>query len=236
MFFILSALTAIVGISFLFMPGHQFLGLLMLLIAALLLLAKWKKKLAGILALIGCLLLTAFEIPLIHYSRTNAPDGLDVIVVLGCAVYGQSPSRPMTERISAAYDYLKQNKDTMCIVSGGQGQGEDISEAECMRRMLVNKGIDESRILLEDKSTSTKENIAYSYSIIEQVLGNSKSSDTGFSVGFVSSEYHLFRTHFLARIQGHEIYVIAAKTTIPIVRINYFIREVPAMLKALIIH
>ena len=236
MFIILSLLFAVIGISNLFLPGHQFIGLMLLFIAALCLLAKWQKKLAGILALMSLVLFTALEIPILSASKTNAPKNVDVVVVLGCAVYGESPSWPMVERVDAAFAYLEENPDTLCIVSGGQGDGEAISEAECMRRLLVNKGIDPERIYLEDKSTSTKENIAYSYSIIEQILPNSKSQDGSFSVAFVSSEYHLFRTRFLARMQDHDIYLIAAKTTRLVLRVNYFIREAPAMLKALVVH
>ena len=174
----------------------------------------------------------AFEIPIINGAKGTADKGLSVIVVLGCAVYGETPSRPLTERVNAAAVYLKENPDTLCICSGGQGHGEAISEAECMRRMLVGQGIDSSRIFLEDQSTSTKENIDFSYDIINQLGLNEKSS----SVGFVSNEYHLFRIQYLAKRQGHEIETIAATTTLPLIRVNYFIREVPAMLKALVVH
>lgn len=112
-------------------------------------------------------------------------------VVLGCRVYGERASLALRERLAATYEYLSENPNAKCVVSGGQGPGEDISEAECMYRWLVDKGIDPSRIYKEDKSTSTEENIAFSQKVIEE-------NGLFEKVAIISNEYHIFRAGMLA--------------------------------------
>ena len=112
-------------------------------------------------------------------------------VVLGCRVYGERASRALVERLEAAYEYLMEHPDADCVVSGGQGPGEDISEAECMYRWLVNKGIDPERIYKEDKSTSTEENIAFSKAVIEK-------NGLFQKIVIVTNEYHIYRAGMLA--------------------------------------
>lgn len=85
-----------------------------------------------------------------------------VLIVPGAAVYGEQPSLALQERLTAALAYLQAHPETICIVSGGQGQGENITEAQCSYRWLTAHGIEESRLLLEEDSTSTQENLIYS--------------------------------------------------------------------------
>lgn len=90
------------------------------------------------------------------------------VVVLGCKVYGEKASLTLRERLNAAYDYLLENEEAACVVSGGQGPDEDISEALCMYRYLEDKGIDASRLYMEDTSTSTQENLENSLQVIRE--------------------------------------------------------------------
>ena len=92
----------------------------------------------------------------------------ETVVVLGCEVRKSTPSRMLMERIRAAHTFLQEHPDTKCILSGGQGSSENISEAEAMHTWLVNNGIDPARLYLEDQSTSTKENLSFSKKIIEE--------------------------------------------------------------------
>ena len=117
------------------------------------------------------------------------------VVVLGCRVYGERASLSLVERLEAAYDYLTEHPNADCVVSGGQGPGEDISEAECMYRWLVGKGIDASRIYKEDKSTSTEENIAFSKLVIEE-------NDLFQKIVIVTNEYHIYRAGMIADEEG----------------------------------
>ena len=115
---------------------------------------------------------------------------LDYIIVLGAKVNGTVPSLALRCRIDRAYEYLRDNPSTVAIVSGGQGRGEDISEAEAMRQGLVERGIDESRIILEARSTSTEENLEFSYELIE---------DSTSTVGLVTNNFHVFRALSIAK-------------------------------------
>jgi uncharacterized SAM-binding protein YcdF (DUF218 family) len=145
----------------------------------------------------------------------------EYVIVLGAGVNGTVPSMSLRERINGAYAYLAAHPDAICIVSGGQGNNEDISEAACMFRELTAMGIEGERIWLEDKSTSTRENLRFSLALIESRTGARPES-----IGLVSSEYHLFRAGLFAADEGVEALGIPAKTTWVSLRLNYFLREI----------
>ncbi len=143
------------------------------------------------------------------------------VVVLGAGVHGDTPSLSLRNRLDAAYDYLSAHPEAVCIVSGGQGAGENISEALCMFRDLTEKGIDPGRIWMEERATSTEENLAFSLELIEARTGVRPTQ-----VGIVSSEYHLYRAGLFAKAQGIQSVGIPAKTSWLSMRINYFLREI----------
>ena len=99
-----------------------------------------------------------------HFFGQHLP--FNLLLVLGCRVYGARPSRLLRWRADRAAKYLKAHPQSVAVLSGGQGRDEAISEAEAMRRLLTQAGIAPSRLLLEDKSTSTQENIAFSGEIL----------------------------------------------------------------------
>ncbi len=108
----------------------------------------------------------------------------------------------MQYRLDAAYDYLVKNPNTVCIVSGGQGVNEPMTEAEGMYTYLVKRGIAPERIRLEDQSTDTTENIRNSSTFFDPA------EDT---VGIVTNNFHLYRGMYLARKQGiKHVYGISA--------------------------
>lgn len=116
-------------------------------------------------------------------------------VVLGCKVYGTRPSLMLRERLAAAYTYLTLYPDASCILSGGQGEGEEISEAEAMFLYLKEKGIAEERLFLEDRSTNTRENLAFSYEIIKEKGLNDE-------LAIITNEFHEYRAGRIARNLG----------------------------------
>ena len=125
-------------------------------------------------------------------------------------------------RIDAAERYLKAHPDIPAVLSGGQGPGEDISEADCMADWLIAHGVDESRIYREDRSTSTQENFAYSEEIMAE-LG----LDAGDTFAFVTNDYHIFRA---GRIAGTDA-ACGVAATLPrsayydALQLNYYVRE-----------
>ena len=135
----------------------------------------------------------------------TAPEGLDCIIVLGAKVNGTKPSGALSQRIWAASSYMLANPDTLCIVSGGQGKDEDISEAECIRRHMVAQGVEERRIIPEDKSTDTRTNFVNSLPLLPE--GTKK-------VGIVTNDFHIFRALAAARaLSDLDFYGISARST-----------------------
>lgn len=222
------------GLIMLF-PGYRFSAWVTFGIAALVLcyqlLRLWGRhcpRFSGILRrilTIGiCLVLAAAAVTgflVIRAGSASAPPACDYLIVLGAGVNGTVPSLTLRERLDATYDYLLAHETTVCIVSGGQGPGEDITEAECMANWLVDKGIPEDRIWLEDQATSTWENLAFSSALIEETVGSRP-----LSVGIVSSEYHLYRASLMAKDQSLDPVLIPARTQWLSLRINYYMREI----------
>lgn len=151
-----------------------------------------KAALAVILLVIVCMIgVVVVETVGIVRCAMNEPPANTNVVVLGCSVKGTRPSTVLKERLDRAYEYLLENPEAICVLSGGQGSGEDISEAECMYHYLTEKGIGAERLLLEDQSTTTEENLRFSM----QLLG-----DQGIegAITIVTSEFHEYRANQVA--------------------------------------
>ena len=122
----------------------------------------------------------------------DAEQGLNYIVVLGARVNGTVPSGSLRNRIRVGAEYLRDNPGTIAVLSGAQGSGEEISEARCMYDNMVAAGIDPARLILEEQSTDTAENLRNSRALIPE----------GASAGLVTNNFHIFRALALARNQG----------------------------------
>jgi uncharacterized SAM-binding protein YcdF (DUF218 family) len=142
---------------------------------------------------------------LIIHAAAIKPEENATAIVLGCRVYGETPSLMLVKRLEAAYDYLKEHPGASCVLSGGKGPGEDISEAECMYRWLLKKGVDAGRLYKEDRSESTRENLAFSEAVI---------SEEGLpeSVAIVTDSFHLYRAGSEAQKLGLRYGSVPGKT------------------------
>ncbi len=147
----------------------------------------------------------------------------DYIVVLGARVRGETPSLTLAYRLDVAYDYLVTYPDTRAILSGGQGEGESITEAEAMKRYLVQKGIAPTRLIKEDKATDTVENLRYAFAMLE-------TEDVRPSVTVVTSRFHILRSKMIAKDLGWEVEGVGSKT-LPFLIPNYYIRECFAVIE-----
>ena len=185
------------------------------------LLSKALLKLAlTVLLILGAAVFTAALVPVTRAAGGDADVDADYLIVLGAGVNGSTPSLSLTDRLQAARAYLEAQPDCTAIVSGGQGPGEDISEAEAMYRWLTANGVDGGRIVLEDRATDTLENLKYSFALIP---------DPDAAVAVVSAEYHLYRAKFLAAVLGRAVSGVPAPTSLPALKLNYFIREALGM-------
>jgi len=148
------------------------------------------------------------------------------MIVLGAKVKpGGIPSLSLKNRLEEAVKYLNKYPHVKVIVSGGQGADEDQSGASVMLKYLQNKGIDTNRILVEDQSTSTYENLLFSKELLPK--GTKK-------ITILSNDFHLKRAKYLAESLGFEVDVVAAKTP-KSVELKLTLRERAALLKTYII-
>lgn len=144
---------------------------------------------AGICAVVFCIA----EGVIMGYGWSEPKGGADYIIVLGARVSGTRPTYNLEQRLRVAYRYLSENPDTKAVLSGARGKGEDISEAEAMKNYLVERGIEEGRLLLEDQSYNTDQNLA---------LSREKLASPDASVVIVSNRFHIFRAVRIARKKG----------------------------------
>ena len=117
----------------------------------------------------------------------------DCLIVLGAQVRPDGPSLTLRYRLDTAAAYLEDHPDIPCILSGGQGYNEPCTEAEGMRDYLTARGIDESRLILEKRSSNTIENIRFSKALLPEEAG---------SVAIITNDFHLYRGESLAAAQG----------------------------------
>ena len=151
---------------------------------------------------------------------------LKYIIILGAQIKGNRITNVLERRLNKGIEYLQENPKTLCIVSGGKGIGEDISEAEAMADYLKSNGIDEERIYMEDKSKNTLENLEFS----KQLIDNLEKDE----IGIVTNNFHIYRSMKTANVLGYKkIFAIPASTNI-IVFLNYMTREFLALGKMII--
>lgn len=176
----------------------------------------WLRRGFTVLVCVGLLTFLVVEGCIISGFTQKGPDGLDYLVVLGAQMKKNGPSKALQYRLDEAYRYLTENEDTLVIVSGGQGRDEHISEAQGMYDYLVEKGIDKERIIREDQSENTFQNLTFS----EEFLDKERDK-----VGVVSNNFHVFRAVKIAEKAGYqEVYGIAAKGE-PFLQYNNMMRE-----------
>lgn len=199
----------------------------------------------------GCACLFIFavvEMMVFTGAARRDPAGLDYLIVLGARVKEDGISSSLKMRLDKAIAYSEENPGTVLVLSGGQGAGEPVSEAEAMRDYLVFNGVDEKQLILETNSASTVENIAYSRIAIEEDQAarkkrqkNSKMvlkpgtyeivEEKPIKIGVVTSNYHVFRAEQIAGKWGiPDIYGIASESD-PILFPHFCVRECVAILK-----
>lgn len=145
------------------------------------------------------------------------------IIVLGAGLNGDQVSERLKLRLDKAVEALRVNSDALVIVSGGQGSDELMTEAEAMKEYLVRAGIDDSRIIKEERSTSTYENFLYSKKILDKI-GPSK------EILIITSDFHAFRSEFIAKKLGWDNARVLCSKSAPLLISNNLIREIPAVI------
>ena len=230
---ILAALSLALGALMLFVfPAVRFTGFLFCCAAAALmifaLLTRWKEKHRWALWLrrvflalmaAGFLFFAVLEARVISWARTDNETPVTAIIVLGAGVNGTEPSLSLRTRLDAALAYAQDKPDIPIIVSGSQGQGEDISEARCMADWLTGRGVEPERVWLEEQADNTRENIHYSLAMLSE-----RGMGTAASIAVVSSDYHLCRASMY--MPGNMVPVAAhMPARYFLLTLNYYVRE-----------
>lgn len=154
----------------------------------------------------------------------------EYIVVLGARLYGENISPTLRNRLEKSLEVVSENENAKIIVTGGQGPDEDIAEAKAMQGYLIENGVDRERILVENKSTSTMENLKYARKIIE----NEHSSDGNIKIAIVTNEFHMYRSKILAKRNGFIPYSKPSKS-IDYMKPKFYFREYFAVLKSIML-
>ena len=154
--------------------------------------------------------------------KAKGIENLDYIVVLGCQVKGTKPSKALKDRLDTAKEYMQGNPETIAVLSGGQGKMEEISEAECMRRYLEKAGISRERLILEQRSTTTRQNLRYSRRYMDYQHDE---------IGIITNNFHVYRGCVYAKRAGFKNPFPIAAGCHPLLFPNYFVRECFAVWK-----
>ncbi|MBP3412935.1 MAG: YdcF family protein [Oscillospiraceae bacterium] len=215
-----------------FVYAYQFTGVLLCGLAAVTMAfgALNLVKRAVFRIIFICLLIAASIMAVItgtniHSSSKGSEDPkADYAIVLGAGVNGSTPSASLRERIRAAKTYAETYPQSILILSGSQGENEEISEAQCMYDCLVEEGISPSRLYLEEAAQDTQQNISLSLELIEAEFG-----ETPEQICIISSEYHLLRAGKHAEALGISPLLYPARTENRLYFCNMFLREIVAI-------
>ena len=180
--------------------------------------AVWAFRILLALLAAGFVVIGIMSTFVLRGMNARAPQDIPCAIVLGAQVRGTVPSRALTRRLEAALALPGQPK---LILSGGQGDGEQIPEAQCMKDYLTEHGVDEDRLLLEDKSANTRENLLFS----DRLYGCAEKP-----CAIVTNDFHIYRALQIARKAGYqEVYGVAAEGD-PLMEVHYVVREAVALL------
>lgn len=180
------------------------------------------KRLFIICATLSVIAFVFVEGLILSQFNAKATDDADYMIVLGAQWKQNGPSYVLQKRLEKAIMYLENNPDTIVIVSGGQGGNEPITEAEGMKSYLMQNGIVEERILMENRSTSTYENLVFSWELLDPEKD---------SVVLVTNNFHVYRAVQIAEKQGYEHIEGLAASSYPGMVPNNLLREFFGVLK-----
>ena len=226
-------ITAFLGYLNVFNLIWIFIGILFIIIAFskrnLLKLLNKKHKVVKIFCLIFVIIFSlsfiVVEVLIITNAKTNHSEDADYLILLGAGLNKDKPSLTLLRRIETALSYSRNNSTVRIVASGGKSGNEKFSEAEIIAKVLQDNDINYNRIIIENRSRSTYENLKYSGELIESF--NKK-------IVIVSSEFHLYRAECIARKLGYNnIGTLASKTPLILIP-NYYVREYFVLIKEIL--
>lgn len=185
------------------------------------------RKIIKVIGLVGMIFFIFVEVMLIYHGTSEFYGEVDYVVVLGAAIDRQArPRLPLQKRLNTSLKYLEVNPDAKMIMSGGQGPDEPISEADAMKKYVVERGAKENNILIESGSTSTYENFKYTKDLIGDEFLDKKTS-----ILIITNDFHMMRAKKIANSLGFKVYGLSSRTPTSTI-INSYIREFFACVKS----
>lgn len=195
---------------------------------------SWFKKIIKPLKIIlsvGIIIFVIVEGMIIMYPKKSVEKS-DYILILGAGIRGENLTTTLRDRLNAAIKYMDEtNFKGNIIVSGGQGPGESITEAEAMKRYLVEEGINNNKIILENKSTNTFENFKYTK---EKIKDLEESDISNADVTVVTTDFHVLRSNIIAKRNGYENIKFYSSNTKWYLVPSMYAREFFAFFKSLV--
>lgn len=185
----------------------------------------WVKLCWGALVGLGMAALVAVEGLIFTEFGARPQPGADYCVILGAQMKSGGPSEVLKRRLDRALEYLLENPETQVIVSGCQGSNEPVSEARGMYDYLVRAGIDPKRILLEEESRNTCENLEFSGRLLDRQEHR---------VVLVTNNFHMYRALRLAEGSGYEHVEGFAASSYALMLPNNLLREFLGVVKDVI--
>jgi uncharacterized SAM-binding protein YcdF (DUF218 family) len=171
----------------------------------------------------ACAIPVIFAAFLMIYGNIDHADyGEDVVIVLGAGLQDGQVGAHLAARLDTALDYLRRNPQALVIVCGGLGASQPVTEAEAMARYLIERGVPPENILLEDRSTTTYENLIFAGEILENRFPD------GFRAALITNDFHIFRASVLAQENGIDASPRGAPTPWHSWTVNY-LREILAI-------
>ncbi|WP_297422024.1 YdcF family protein [Clostridium sp.] len=188
-------------------------------------------KIVKIFMCMGFIVFITLEAAIISYHKNNEKKD-DYIIVLGAGLdNGRTPNLILSERLDAAIKCEEENPNQYIVLSGGQGTDECVPEAEAMSQYIQERGIDKDKIIIEDKSRDTNENLKFSKEKIEE---HSHKPIADVNVKIVTTDFHAFRSSILAKKNGYVNFDNYSSSTIWYFVPSTYIREAFAVVKSAI--
>ncbi len=208
----------------------------------------WIPVSAFTLLMTGVIIFVTVEAFVFMGAVSSDTQGLDYVIVLGAPVNKKGISKTLRQRLDKAIEYSRTNPGTIFVLSGGKTSEETESESAMMYDYMLHNGVPAEQMVIEDRSESTVENIAYSRVVIERLEDDRKQEaaeqnhtiapgpyllidNRPLQIGILTSNYHVYRAKMIARKWGiPNVSVISCKTDY-IVFPHLCVRECAAILK-----
>ena len=192
--------------------------------------SKAYRKILTAFLLIAAICFIATETMIIGYAMRKPQPEADYVIILGSQIRSDGPSIDYKARLDSAIAYWNDNKESRIICTGAKGSDEPLSEAQGGFDYLTKKGIPADKILIEDESRNTEENLQNAFEIIKK----EGKDPTRCKIVIVSASYHLFRASYLAKRIGYDLISCRGGHGLLILQPHYYTREFFALGKEIL--